>query len=851
MLQLVKKIMPFLGVFLFIVAILVVHYELDNVSYATIVSTINLTYLSTFLLALFITLIDYLTLTCYDFLGLKYLGKQLPKGKVVLASMIGFSISNNIGHALISGPSVRYRFYSILGITGIELIKLSIFISIMFFLGTLTLAVLAYIILINQDIVTITTNNAVNWVIYLAAVSLIAYWVLILTKKTPFSFKGFEITLPSINMTLAQTAIAAVDLILASSVLFIFLHQHIDISFITFLLVFLIAQAVGLYSQVPGGLGVFEAVFISLLGHAFPAQELISAMILYRITYYFIPLLLSGIAILCFEFSVRLKNINSAVGNASRLITQNTPQVFGLLMLLAGGIMLFSGATPSDSQVMNGLRKIIPLSVVEISYILNSIVGMLLLLLAGAVRRRVNASYYASITLLCAGVILSLTKGGDWQEALIIGTMLLLMLPTRSHFYRESTLIDSAFSNSWFILIILIAVSTIWIGFFSFKHVEYHNRLWWQFAFSNDVSRFLRSSIIIIAILIAYIALKLLRSPKARYVAPRPELLQTLLPLIKGANDTNPHLALLGDKLILIGKDNQSFLMYGVTAKYWIVMGDPVGCPIQQQDLLWQLRDMADKKSAKLACYQISKVNLPFYLDMGLVIIKLGEEGKVNLTEFSLEGSSRSRLRQADNKMKKLSNISFEVLNCSQVSEHLVELKNVSDQWLENKSTHEKQFSLGFFNESYIVKTPCAVVKKDDLIVAFANLWQTDNKNELSIDLMRFTDEAPTGVMEWLTIKLMLWGKEQGYQHFNMGMAPLSGLDTHELAPLWHKVGHIIFESGCELYNFEGLRRYKEKFDPTWESRYLALPNSLSLLPVMLSITSLISGGTFMGALKK
>ena len=61
----------------------------------------------------------------------------------------------------------------------------------------------------------------------------------------------------------------------------------------------------------------------------------------------------------------------------------------------------------------------------------------------------------------------------------------------------------------------------------------------------------------------------------------------------------------------------------------------------------------------------------------------------------------------------------------------------------------------------------------------------------------------------------------QGYRWFNLGMAPLSGLEAHPLAPAWHRVGNFIFRHGEHFYNFEGLRRYKAKFDPAWEPRYL------------------------------
>jgi len=63
----------------------------------------------------------------------------------------------------------------------------------------------------------------------------------------------------------------------------------------------------------------------------------------------------------------------------------------------------------------------------------------------------------------------------------------------------------------------------------------------------------------------------------------------------------------------------------------------------------------------------------------------------------------------------------------------------------------------------------------------------------------------------------MLWAKRNGYQRFNLGMAPLSGIENRSLAPLWNRVGALLFSRGEPFYNFQGLRLYKEKFDPIWD----------------------------------
>lgn len=108
---------------------------------------------------------------------------------------------------------------------------------------------------------------------------------------------------------------------------------------------------------------------------------------------------------------------------------------------------------------------------------------------------------------------------------------------------------------------------------------------------------------------------------------------------------------------------------------------------------------------------------------------------------------------------------------------------------------------------------------------------------------MRFLPDAPHGVMDYLFISLMLWGKQQGYRWFNLGMAPLAGLTNRPYAPLWHRVGSMIYQHGEHFYNFQGLRSYKEKFDPVWEPRYLASPGGMALPRIMTNLTTLISRG--------
>ncbi|MCW8995197.1 MAG: phosphatidylglycerol lysyltransferase domain-containing protein, partial [Psychromonas sp.] len=240
--------------------------------------------------------------------------------------------------------------------------------------------------------------------------------------------------------------------------------------------------------------------------------------------------------------------------------------------------------------------------------------------------------------------------------------------------------------------------------------------------------------------------------------------------------------------------------------------------------------------------YQISKKWLPLYIDMGMGLLKLGEDAVVLLSDFNLEGRKHAELRNIISKGRR-NGLSFEVVPSSDVSDIMPQLKDISDEWIRSKNTREKCFSLGFFKPDYLAQFPCAVIKHNNEIIAFANLWFSANKQEASIDLMRYKSDIPKGVMDYLFVELILWSKSLGYQCFNLGMSPLSGMERHRLAPVWHQIGNLMFQHGEYFYNFEGLRHYKEKFNPLWQPRYLAVKGKFYAPRALMDSALLISGG--------
>jgi phosphatidylglycerol lysyltransferase len=162
----------------------------------------------------------------------------------------------------------------------------------------------------------------------------------------------------------------------------------------------------------------------------------------------------------------------------------------------------------------------------------------------------------------------------------------------------------------------------------------------------------------------------------------------------------------------------------------------------------------------------------------------------------------------------------------------------------------EKAFSLGAFERGYMATQPVALLTIGGRILAFANIMTSAARQEATVDLMRFDPHASNRSMEVLFARLLMHFRQEGYESFSLGMAPLAGLSENPAAPIWHRIGRAAYDHGEAFYNFRGLRAFKDKFDPVWTPRYMAVASGLNPLLAMADVTVLISGG-IRGAISK
>jgi phosphatidylglycerol lysyltransferase len=830
-----------IGVVLFAAALVVLHRELEALTWRELGQDLASTPLPRLALAVVFTVMSYTILAGYDLLGFRVIRKRMPAANVVLASFLSYAIAHSIGFSMVSGASIRYRFYTRWGVTAAELSQIIVSYAVTFWLGVCVLGGLGLIVAPPDSLI---GSTAARWAPVLGVLLLLVpamFLIMTLVRRTPLRVRGLSLPWPTFGIAMTQVIASVADWTLTAAVLFVLLPPG-AVSFWAFIGPFLVAVLAGGASHVPGGLGVLDGTLVLLLQPYVSSAELVPRLVVYRLCYYLLPFVVALVVLTADELRQRRAQAARLSSRLGEMTEQITPSLFGALAFLAGLVLLFSGATPAARGRLNLLHRWLPLGVIEISHFTGSVIGAGLLILSQGLRRRLDAAYYLTATALALGAVTSMLKGLDYEEALALVIMLAVLSRARPAFDRSAAFFDTTFSPVWVASVISAIGASVWLWRFAFKHVTYADELWWQFELHGQASRSLRAAVGAAMVAFVFGVTRLVRRAPHELRAPTEEELEAATRVIQAQPDTMPNLVYLRDKGLMFAPDRRGFLMYAVQGRTWVALGDPV-CPAEDMPgLIRMFLERCDDFGGTPVFYEVSPNFLHRYADVGLTCVKIGEEARVDLHALHIEGPDGARYRKLIRRLDKDGGL-FRVVPADEVPALLPALRAVSDDWLETRAGSEKGFSLGFFDEAYVRRFPAAVVEVGGRIVAFATLWTGAGRTELSVDLMRFHRTAPRSTMEALFAHLIVWGRAEGYRWFALGMAPLSGVERSPAASLWNRVGAFVFEHGGRVYNFQGLRAYKDKFDPVWTPRYLAYQGGGRLPRLIADIAALVAGG--------
>jgi len=831
---------------LFVAALYALHRLLGEVRYTEVIAQFRALPAAAVAIAFGATAASYLALNGYDWSALRYAGKQVSWHRMALASFCGFALGNTIGLGVVSGGAVRYRIYSAVGLDAGDIARIALFCGVSFALGVTVVGLGAAIFAPGPVAELLPVSATLVRATAIGLLALAAALLLVGSRREKALTLGrWSFRLPSAPLLGAQVLFSTADIVCAGVALYALL-PHGAIPFIPFLALFAIAAVAGVVSNVPGGLGVFEGVLLVALGHYLPPGPIAAALLGYRAIYYLVPFVIALVLLAGHEIRAAkrlpVQTAVEAIAPFAAVAPRMVPVAMAGATLVAGTLMILKCVVPFSRPELEEIQDALPLSVVELSNLTSSMVGAALIMLAPPVMRRIRAAYWILLATLTAAAGLVVLRSLDYDLALFFLLLVLLLAACHREFYRRSRLSEQVLSVDWMILAAAIAATMTVLLFFAHKSVPYANDLWWRFAFDAHASRALRAELMGAATLTVFLFAVALRPARLQPSAPSPEVLERAEAILRNQDDPDANYVLLGDKTVLFSHSQESFLMYGVQGRSWIGLRGPIGNGEEAAELIWELEELADRRNGRAAVYQIGPSQLPLYVDAGFTVSKLGEEAVVTLPEWSVEGRGRKHLRYALSRGER-DGLTFEIVPRGESGPLMEALATVSAAWLREKKSREKGFSLGTFHPDYLRRFPLALVREKGAITAFANLFTTDTQQQATIDLMRYLPGGSPFTMELLFTRLMLALQSQGYQELSLGMAPLSGLSGRPNQPAWNRLGAFLYRHAGHFYNFEGLRRFKEKFDPEWRPRYLATVHGVDPLLVLKDVMLLSSGG--------
>jgi phosphatidylglycerol lysyltransferase len=533
-----------------------------------------------------------------------------------------------------------------------------------------------------------------------------------------------------------------------------------------------------------------------------------------------------------------LRRVGHVVGDWGSAVA---PEVLAAAVFASGTILLVSGVMPVVPSRVELVASVLPLIVIEIAHVLASVVGLGLVVLARDVQRRVAAAYGATIALLTAGIVLLLVKGLAWEEALVVAVTLAAFVPCRSQLYRRTTGLGERLTPGWAAGVLVAVGATVWLFVFVHRHTAAAPELWWQVAVRATGPRAVRA---IAAVLVTGLVAGawMLRRPTVRDAARSDAgAIARAEPIVAASPTAMAALALVGDKHLLFADDARAFVMYGVHGRSWIALGDPIGADDDAAELTWRFSELVDGYDALCAFHAVESERLPLYLDLGLTLTRLGDEGRVPLADFSLDGARRAPLRDRIERLER-EGWSARIAEPDELGARMAELRAVSDACLAARHAREPGFTFGRFAPDYVRRFPAALVERDGTLVAFATMLRSGRNAELAIDVMRAAPSAPPHAVELLLAAAMRWGQAHGYAWFDLGMAPAAGPPDPSPAPGWNRLQPLLYRHGAHFVDAGGLRAFAERLDAVWAPRYLAAPGGLALTRVLADLTALIAG---------
>lgn len=820
--NLIRAILIF---FIIIITIIIIRKEIKSIDIGQIKILMKTT--SSFQKVLFVVLgvISFSFATIYDYILAKYYDMKIPMLEVIRIGFISQSFNNFIGFGGLAGITTRellYEKYKLDRKIANRIIFIVLFSDI---IGLFTLSLPASIELFTRKYYFIGT---ILLLLFIAVLIFIFIDYLPIDKHLKDEDSIFKRAQRKLRVYL--TLQSSFEWLMAAMFFaYTIIYYQPEINFLEASAVYVISTIVAYFSMIPGGLGSFEASAIFVFGlMGYKTPNIFLSLLICRICYTIVPWLIGVILVLFnskkdLEDQEYIKRANIISGSISYVI------------LACGALLVFSALLPTVFLRFKFFQRHLPNIFTIVNFNITLFIGLCLIALSTGIQNRVKLAYRMSLILLSTIFVLYVTISKNYYSAFIALVIIVLLFTNRQYFtgYAQKISILK-------ILIAFIIANILNIGYMTIYNLRHHVDVingYERYSLEFIHTHF--AGVLLLPFLLTAIYAIFL-SIERKYISfqgvSEKEKEEFEKFFIDNAYEANTHLFYMYDKNIFLNSKKTVLFLYRPFKGTLFVLGNPCGKKEDFEEAIEELVLFAQKDKMDVFFSGINGSSIENFVNQGFELMKIGEDAKVNLDNFSLAGRKYKIMRRSLNYMETV-NYKFEVLYPPFDSQTISQLKNISDEWLGKR--REMQFSIGSFKYDYIQKAPVFIIRHDREILAFANMNPVKNTKNLSIDLMRHKNNVFSGIMDMMFISIINWAKENGYKYFDLGLSPLSNVGDSLFSSKKEKTAKLAYKYANKIYGFQGLRKFKSKYNPEWTPIFVASENNIKLLDNLIKLLNM------------
>ncbi|TDG35936.1 lysylphosphatidylglycerol synthetase family protein [Pedobacter changchengzhani] len=579
------------------------------------------------------------------------------------------------------------------------------------------------------------------------------------------------------------------------------------------------------------GLGTIEVSLTFILQQfGFPIIAAATITLLFRFFEFWLPL---------------IGGVISFIAKKDNLLLRVLP---AFIILILGVVNMVSSLTPKIPTKLRLIKDIIPEDLVVTSNALVLIFGLLMVLISIFLLQGSKRAWYIALFLSLFSIVGHIIKSADFEDALFAFLAASTLYYTRSNYKLKPHPKYIQFNYLVWIYAIVAVFAYGVIGFYfidkkhfglDFTLIESIKAVLKVIFFIDDKAlkpltsfgnNFEKSIYISSGTIIVFIVISWLKPYFSKSINEGSDFDEAASLVDTFGHSALDYFKTYPDKILYFNEKRTAFISFKITRHFAIVLEDPVGeTDEEKRDIVEKFEANCAENGFVTAYYRVAETSLDFYKSLSKKWIPIGEEAVLDLTSFTLDGGKMKTTRSAVNRLTS-EGFQLKVYNAPIKEGLLQKLERVSDNWLRDLDQKEVAFTQGIFDKTILKNQTVLTIEDDEeKVYAFLNLVPDYAPGEATYDLIRKETDAPNGVLDMLLAKTFLYLKEQGFTSVNMGLAPLSGIDGVNIT---QKTIKYAYENLKVFAQFKGLRKYKEKFNPGWQKKYLIYNHNYHLLQV-------------------